>query len=424
MTHTYYALIEKQKDYHTVTFPAFGITGRAFAGAEESAAFAGDFLAEIILDWQEKKRRLPDQERAAKPTPAGEETGIMIPVEADTALYRSRIEQNARRVFYDFQPERDQSGRRGFLARPRDRRITGIKWTEERRGPKNILRRIDELQNIMNQRGRSLSDAERAGYTREMDEMKTILTWVGEQCTRLGEGDYNSETRELKFEMKNTTRYHFKTLSFTLIAGEGTEIPVTAIDWRPRELKTIYFYYDFNSDWSYRTMREIRLKNRADSVEYELMDPESEGREAPEEAPVRERPAGYSKNQGYLVSVRSFCGSVRQLDLRAKARQLEAILIDLFDIMGENPNQREQTRKFRVVYLPAVNRVLTEYQKAELHNTPEDELAAMGEKVHETLDTALTAFRNLRVKLQSGKAESSGVELEIMKRLMREEGLL
>ncbi len=288
---------------------------------------------------------------------------------------------------------------------------------------KNITRRIDELQDVMDRYGPTLSEADRAKYLREINEMKKTLRLVEQQCSQLAEGDYDSEKRELRFIMKNTTRLHFRELGFTLIAG-GEKIPVVITDWRPGEKKTIRIYHDFNDDWHYKTMNVIRLKNHADSVEYALYDPSAARNTGLEGGETRKRPTGYSEKQGYLVSIRSFCEKVTQLDLRAKARRLEGLIIDIFDIMSARPELRTRTRKFMVVYLPMVNRALAEYQKAASGNGSEADLVAFAERTHETLDLALTAFRKLKEKLNDGEIEESEVDLEIMKRFMKEEGLL
>ena len=132
---------------------------------------------------------------------------------------------------------------------------------------KNIVKRIAELQKMVD--GGLVDPAERRKYLKEIEEMEQILSWVGYQCSHLAEGTYDRETKELKFVMKNTTRFHFRTLNFTLIAGDaGAEekIPVTVSDWKPRKTKEISIYHNFSNDWSYKTRKVIQLKNHANSV--------------------------------------------------------------------------------------------------------------------------------------------------------------
>ena len=288
----------------------------------------------------------------------------------------------------------------------------------------NITKRIAELQRIVEGSRGELSPADRRQILKEIDAMKEILTWVEYQCSHLSEGSYDSETKELKFVMKNTTRYHFKTLNFTLIAGEDTKIPITVADWRPRKTKEISFYHNFNEDWSYQTRKVIKLKNHADSVEYELFDRRANWKTGLEDGETRKMPTGYSKKQGYLVSIRSFCETVPEYDLKAKARRLEGIIIDIFVLMANKPELRAQTRNFMIVYLPTVNRVLDEYQKASAKNEAGEEIEELRRKTHETLNLAITAFRKLKAKMENGDKDATSVDIDIMKKFMEEEGLV
>ena len=289
----------------------------------------------------------------------------------------------------------------------------------------NIVQRIAELQKMVDEG--TMDPADRRKYLKEIDEMREILTWVGYQCSHVAEGDYDRDTRELTFVMKNTTRYHFKTLNFTLIAGDdGKEenIPITIADWKPRQTKDIKIYHDFNNDWSYKARKVIKLKNHANSVEYDLFDKHANRNTGLTEGETRKLVTGYSKKQGYLVSIRSFCETVREYDLRAKARRLESIVIDIFDLMAAQPDLRAQTRKFMVVYLPTVNRALDDYQEALAGNCRGEELEELRDKTHETLNLAITAFRKLKAKMEGGDREASDVDLDIMKKFMEEEGLI
>ena len=291
----------------------------------------------------------------------------------------------------------------------------------------NITRRIDELQKIVDGNDDRMEPDVKRKYLAEIREMKTILNWIAHQCSDLAEGTYNSGSKELKFVMKNTTRFHFRTLNFSLIAGEGgTEktIPVTVTDWRPGRTKQISIYHDFNNDWSYRTRTVIKLKNRADSVEYELAGSRSGRNAGLKGSGARNHVTGYSKKQGYLVTIRSFCDNVPEYDLRAKARRLEGLIIDIFDIMSKRQDLRARTRKFMVVYLPTVCRTLDDYQSALTGNNTGEEMKALREKTHETLNLSITAFQNLKEDIGGADRAESEVDLEIMKTMMREEGLL
>lgn len=291
----------------------------------------------------------------------------------------------------------------------------------------NIVRRIAELQKIVDNSNGYMEPEERRKIHKEIQEMQEILEWVGYQCSHLAEGTYDSDTKELKFVMKNTTRFHFKTLNFTLIAGESgrdQKIPVTITDWRPRKTKDISIYHNFNNDWSYQTRKVLKMSNNANSVEYELFDRKANKNTGLENGETRKLVTGYSKKQGYLISIRNFCETVPDLDLRAKARRMEFIMVDIFDMMTAKPDLKSQTRKFMIVYLPTVNRIMEEYLKAVSGNTQGEDLDELRNKTHEALDLAIKSFKKLKEVMGYGNNEGTEIDLEIMKKLMQEEGLV
>ena len=288
----------------------------------------------------------------------------------------------------------------------------------------NIVKRIDELEKIVNEYGVSMDPSTRRKYLKEIEEMREILSWVEYQCSHLYEGTYISDSCEMSFVMKNTTRYHFRTINFTLVTYDNKDIKISVSDWRPRKTRKITFYHDFNSDWHFKAMNAIRFKSNANSVEYELYDEEANRNTGLEGGEQRRAVCGVSKKQGYLVAIRGFCRDVKEYDLRAKARELENVIIDIFEIMNEKPEHRGRTRKFMVVYLPTISKVMSDYRKAASRNVDSGDVRELREKIHETLDISLVAFRKLKEELTQNDIEESEVDLDIMKSFMKEEGLI
>jgi|GEM_PF-5086265 len=288
----------------------------------------------------------------------------------------------------------------------------------------NIIKRISEIEDIINRYGTSMEPATRKKYLKEIEDMKEILSWIEYQCSHLYEAIYVSDSREMSFVMKNTTKHYFRTLKFDLVTYDDKKIHITVNDWRPRKTRKITFYHDFNNDWHYKTMNVIRFKSNADSIEYELYDEDANRNTGLLEGESRQVVSGISRKQGYLVAIRSFCESVEEYDLRAKARELEDIIIDIFDIMKEKPELTGQTRKFMVIYLPTVNRTMNDYQKAVSRNVNSADVVELRGKTHEALDLAVVAFRKLKEDLTRSDVEESEVDLDIMRSFMKEEGLI
>ena len=99
MIYRYNANIIKDNNLYTVEFPQFGIRGRGFPGYDDTVDFARDFLAEIIMDYQDAPRELPEEGASAGAS------GVVIEVDVDR--YRKRAQMNAEKVFYDFETDED-----------------------------------------------------------------------------------------------------------------------------------------------------------------------------------------------------------------------------------------------------------------------------------------------------------------------------
>ena len=115
---------------------------------------------------------------------------------------------------------------------------------------------------------------------------------------------------------------------------------------------------------------------------------------------------------------------MKEYDLRAKARELESVIIDIFDIMEEKPELTGRTRKFMVVYLPTVNRMMNDYQKASSRNVNGQDVGELRDRTHEAMNVAIVAFGKLKEELTRSDVEESEVDLDIMKSFMKEEGLI
>ena len=292
----------------------------------------------------------------------------------------------------------------------------------------NIVKRIDEIEKIIDQYGNSMDPASRRRHLGEIEDMREILSWIEYQCAHPYEAIYVSDSREMSLVMKNTTKHHFRTLNFSLVTYDDKEIKISVNDWRPKKTKKIVFYHDFNSDWHYQTMNVTRFRNDANSVECELYDwsaaPHAAGNKVQEDGGSPRETRGISRKQAYLVAIRSFCETIDEYDLRAKARELEDITIDIFDIMDEKPEMSGQTRKFMVVYLPTVNRMMNDYRKAVSRNVRSEDVRELRANTHEALNLAIVAFRKLKENLTQNNVEEKEVDLDIMRSFMKEEGLI
>ena len=110
--YSYIANIAKAGDVYTVRFPQFNIEGKGFRDHGDTLKFAEDMLSEIVMDYQEKEKPLPRQDRHDKSEAFadrndGTASADEVLITADVGTYKSRIEKNSKKVFYEFENKGD-----------------------------------------------------------------------------------------------------------------------------------------------------------------------------------------------------------------------------------------------------------------------------------------------------------------------------
>lgn len=128
------------------------------------------------------------------------------------------------------------------------------------------------------------------------------------------------------------------------------------------------------------------------------------------------------KLQRYIHTLLTFLQS--EYDIKTKARQLEFLVMDIFDYIQENPDAEHKTGSFLSTYIPTVCRNMDNYRKFEMNTTSTGLSQSIRDTLVETLDLSLTAFGNLLKKICEDADQNAALELDEMKNLMRSEGLI
>lgn len=108
MIYRYTATIKKENDVYTVAFPAFGVKGQGYSDYGATVDFAGKMLAEIIMDYEAGARALPHpNDSVGFSFTSSDSDPQKLVIEVDADQYKRRADENAGRVFYEFETDED-----------------------------------------------------------------------------------------------------------------------------------------------------------------------------------------------------------------------------------------------------------------------------------------------------------------------------
>lgn len=286
----------------------------------------------------------------------------------------------------------------------------------------NVKKQIADIENNINSGNCSQSDI--IEYKKQIADLKLIIEWLIYQCSALYQAMYDNETKELIIKMKNTTRFHFKTISFVIQTKDDSKIPITVIDWKPDKTKSINFFHDFNNDEGYRTRKSLKLSIDVNSVEYEFYDDTAYFNTGNNDDKRYVKPNKYDKTQGYLVIIRNFCDTAKDYDLKAKARLLEDLLISIYDKVASKPELVTKVGKLNELYLPTICKSLDNYVDAQNKGLSGTNLEDIKSNAEDVLTTAVIATKKIKNDLYSGAVIDSTIDILAMKDMMKRDGLL
>ena len=282
----------------------------------------------------------------------------------------------------------------------------------------NPVKRVKEIEDDF-KRDFALTESEIENYQTEIKMLSEILNWIKDEMGAIAEGSYDDETKLLKFNMKNRTRYCFEQFNFSLTTGDNTEIPIEIQLWRPGEEREIGMYHDFTQANHFDPYENVRLSADIDTLEFKILkgDPNAFSKD-------RKIKLGYSEAQGLLVRLRSFRKNVPDYDLKAKTRKIEKLTMAILDGAKRNPDQAHKTSKLTSVYLPALCRTMESYLQATKSGETKTTSDKRLEELHETIDISTTAFKNMNDSLHESTKAESEIDLKVMKEMMRNDGLI
>ncbi len=112
--------------------------------------------------------------------------------------------------------------------------------------------------------------------------------------------------------------------------------------------------------------------------------------------------------------------SIYNFELNQRLRDIVKEAKEVLKLIEENPNDLYRARKFLVVYLDGARRVIEGYAKTKKEG---DENRELEEKFRKILDTIENSFKQQRQKLKENAIENLDVQIEVLKKQMKYEGV-
>lgn len=103
---------------------------------------------------------------------------------------------------------------------------------------------------------------------------------------------------------------------------------------------------------------------------------------------------------------------------------IESISNQIFRIVIEQPEKADQIRRFMDYYLPTTLKMLSAYRRMEENNATGEQARKAQEKIRQSLDTVIGAFRKHLSQLFEEDALDIATDIDVMETMLRQDGLI
>ena len=131
-----------------------------------------------------------------------------------------------------------------------------------------------------------------------------------------------------------------------------------------------------------------------------------------------------AERQAWLDALRYFYNNAMRYDMRAKARKIEHLLVDIFDIEDMHPEQEYPTEKLERLYMPIIIKSLNRLIEMEKTNVVGENKEEMVKSITELLNDSTTALAEMRDKMYSNDVFDTTADIKVLRTIMRQDGLL
>jgi len=124
----------------------------------------------------------------------------------------------------------------------------------------------------------------------------------------------------------------------------------------------------------------------------------------------------------YMSELSSLNMEIANEKINKQVNEMMRITKDIFEFIRGNPTKVRQIRQFMNYYLPTTVKLLKNYNEFRKQEAKGDNITSAMQKIEGVLDTIVDAFRKVLDGLFMDKALDTSVDIEVLEKMIREEG--
>lgn len=130
------------------------------------------------------------------------------------------------------------------------------------------------------------------------------------------------------------------------------------------------------------------------------------------------------RGQQMLYQIRSENERLPDPVISGQIDEIESISNQIFRIVIEQPEKADQIRRFMDYYLPTTLKMLSAYRRMEENNASGEQARKTQEKIRQSLDTVIAAFKKQLNQLFEEEAIDIATDIDVMETMLRQDGLI
>ena len=124
-----------------------------------------------------------------------------------------------------------------------------------------------------------------------------------------------------------------------------------------------------------------------------------------------------------LAELREAKSFIADETISAKVSKLEDLTVKIFKIVEENPQKKQQLRRFTSYYLPTTLKLVRSYATLEKQGVKGENIMSAKKSIGEILDTLSTGFEQQLDQLFKSDALDIATDINVLENLMKQDGL-
>ncbi len=130
------------------------------------------------------------------------------------------------------------------------------------------------------------------------------------------------------------------------------------------------------------------------------------------------------KCTNYVSSIKKIASAVNDKKLSSSIYEICGTLDKILVYIKDNPQQARHMRKFMQYYLPALNKILVQYNEIEDQRLTGEDSRQLLKNIADIVEKIKTAFENKLNELYAGEVMDTDAEIKVLDTMLKSDGLL